>query len=204
MLQKQVEKRTKSKQTSQESLDSPDLKSPAGRGGGGGASRGRGTQRSTRTSAALAQKGITATGLQEKTEKQKAEEKGCPEEEVERKQPVPIVECSKLIISDLNTPSCMMPQSQGYKHLLTARRGTPYKGPAHGSMPLDRSHSPQNLGNLKNAPGTSVNEDDFMNKNLEVVEEQLYSNNIIPNAEINIETDMGYEEWCAAEGLIGL
>ena len=59
-LQKQVEKRTKSKQTSEESLDSPKLKSPAGRGGGG-APRGRGTRRSSRTSAALAQQGITAT-----------------------------------------------------------------------------------------------------------------------------------------------
>ena len=67
-------------------------------------------------------------------------------------------------------------------------------------MLLDRSHSPQNLGNSKNAHGSYVNEDDFMNKNLE----QLYSSNIIPNAEINIETDMGCEEWCVTEGLTGL
>ena len=43
-----------------------------------------------------------------------------------------------------------------------------------------------------------------MNKNLEVVEEQLYLSNIIPDAKMNTETDMGYGEWCAAEGLIGL
>ena len=103
MLQKQVEKRTKSKQTSQESLDSPELKSPAGRGGGGGASRGRGTQCSIRTSAALAQKGITATGLQEKTEKQKAEEKGCPEEEVERKQPK---SCRRTVVFKQHNTQC--------------------------------------------------------------------------------------------------
>ena len=40
--------------------------------------------------------------------------------------------------------------------------------------------------------------------NLEVVEEQMYSMNFIADAEINTENEMSYEEWLAAQGLVGL
>ena len=98
-----------------------------------------------------------------------------------------------------------MSSSTGYKHLQTAHRGTPYTGPAHGTRPIQRAKTPHNLGNLKTALGIDNTAEDFMNTpKLEVVEEQQYSTNILPNAEVITESDMGYEEWCAAQGLLGL
>ena len=39
---------------------------------------------------------------------------------------------------------------------------------------------------------------------VEVVEEQLYSSNIIPDVEIRTENEMLYEEWLVAQSLVGL
>ena len=98
-----------------------------------------------------------------------------------------------------------MSSRTGYKHLQTAHRGTPYTGPAHGTKPIQRAKTPCNLGNLKKAPGINNTEEDFTNTpKLEVVEEQQYSKNILPDTEVITESDMGYEEWCAAQGLLGL
>ena len=38
----------------------------------------------------------------------------------------------------------------------------------------------------------------------EIIEEQQYASNIIADAEIHTETEMRYEEWCAAQGLLDL
>ena len=85
----------------------------------------------------------------------------------------------------------------------TAHRGKPYTDPASGVKPLNRSNKPCNFGNLTKAP--SVESSDFMNTGEgETVEEQQYSSNIIPHTEIHIETDMGYEEWLATQGFLGL
>ena len=102
------------------------------------------------------------------------------------------------------TPLCSMPERKTYKCLQTPPRGTPYLGPNHGVKPINRLLTPHNLGNLKNACGKDSDEGHFMNQNLEVVEEQMYSSNIIPDAEISTETVMSYEEWLAAQGLVGL
>ena len=60
---------------------------------------------------------------------------------------------------------------------------------------------------MKDAPNVEVSDDgdDFTNtENLEVVKEQQYSTNIIPDCEIQTENEMAYEEWLAAQGLLGL
>ena len=97
-------------------------------------------------------------------------------------------------------------ESKGYKRCQTARRGTPYKGPIQGTKPIVRCETPQNLGNLKDAPRNYDNKGlDFMNNaTVEVVEEQLYSSNIIPDAEIRTKNEMSYEEWLVAQSLVGL
>ena len=111
----------------------------------------------------------------------------------------PIVKCNKLIVYDgtktrLHDDSyyggCTKPGSKGYSRLQTARRGKPYKGTAMG-----RSVSPRNLGNLHNAPGYLQ---------MEEVEEQQYVSNIIHDAEISVDNEVKYEDWCAAQGLIDL
>ena len=116
----------------------------------------------------------------------------------------PVVECDKLEVSeDSYTASCTMPEGTGYKHLQTASRGTLYTGPCYGVKPLGRSDQPCHLDNLKKAPG--IESMDFMNTGEgEFVEEQQYSSNKIADAEIHTETDMGYEEWCTAQGLLNL
>ena len=68
-VEKQVNKHPKIKQTTSESMTIIEDKPTTGRSVGGGPSRGTGMQHSTRTSAALAQQGITATGLQERSAK---------------------------------------------------------------------------------------------------------------------------------------
>ena len=111
----------------------------------------------------------------------------------------PIVKCNKLIVYDgtktrLHADSyyggCTMPGSKGYSRLQTARRGKPYRG-----TPMSRSVSPRNLGNLHNAPGYLQ---------MEEVEEQQYVSNIIHDAEISVDNEVKYEDWCAAQGLIDL
>ena len=111
----------------------------------------------------------------------------------------PIVKCNKLIVYDgTNTTlhddsyygGCTMPGSKGYSRLQTAHRGKPYKG-----TPMGRSVSPRNLGNLHNAPGYLQ---------IEKVEEQQYASNIIHDAEISVDNEVKYEDWCAAQGLIDL
>ena len=59
---------------------------------------------------------------------------------------------------------------------------------------------------MKDAPGNNDNKGlDFMNNaTVEVVEEQLYSSNIITDAEICTENEMLYEEWLVAQSLVGL
>ena len=60
---------------------------------------------------------------------------------------------------------------------------------------MGRSVSPRNLGNLHNAPGYLQ---------IEEVEEQQYASNIIHDAEISVDNEVKYEDWCAAQGLIDL
>ena len=130
-------------------------------------------------------------------------ERKSKKENIEKKPDVntrkPIVKCNKLIVYDgTNTRlhddsyngGCTMPGSKGYSRLQTARRGKPYKGTAMG-----RSVSPRNLGNLNNAPGYLQ---------IEEVEEQQYASNIIHDAEISVDNEVKYEDWCAAQGLIDL
>ena len=68
----------------------------------------------------------------EKTEKPKSLEKEGTEDEI--KPAIPVVQCAKLLVYD--------GESQGYKHLQKARRGTPYKGPIHGTKPIVRCQMP--------------------------------------------------------------
>ena len=60
---------------------------------------------------------------------------------------------------------------------------------------MGRSVSPRNLGNLHNAPGYLQ---------MEEGEEQEYASNIIHDAEISVDNEVKYEDWCAAQGLIDL
>ena len=116
---------------------------------------------------------------------------------------LPVVECDKLEMSDDSyTASCKMPKSTVYKCLQTAHRGKCYTGPWYGVKPLTRNDKPCYLGNLKNLPSSN-----FTNTGegeTEIVEEQQYSSNILADAEICTETEMGYEEWCAAQDLLDL
>ena len=91
---------------------------------------------------------------------------------------------------DLYYGGCTMPGSKGYSRLQTACRGKPYKG-----TPMGRSVSPRNLGKLHNAPGYLQ---------IEEVEEQHYVSNIIHDADISVDNEVKYEDWCAAQGLIHL
>ena len=118
----------------------------------------------------------------------------------------PVVQCMKLSESDETyTSLCHMSSSTRYKRLQTICTGTPYTGPGHGTRPIQRAKTPHNLGNLKTALGIDNTAEDFTNTpKLEVVEEQQYSTNILPDAEVITESDMGYAEWCAAQGLLGL
>ena len=161
---------------------------------------GRGTRRSSRTSAIVACDSMTASKFQMKGTLKECKSK---KENIKEKPDVntrkPIVKCNKLIVYDgTNTRlhddsyygGCTMPGSKGYSRLQTAHRGKPYKG-----TPMGRSVSPRNLGNLHNAPGYLQ---------IEEVEEQQYVSNIIHDAEISVDNEVKYEDWCAAQGLIDL
>ena len=97
-------------------------------------------------------------------------------------------------------------ESKGYKCCQTAHRGTAYKGPIQHTKPIVRCETPQNLGNLKDTPRNNDNKGlDFMNNaTAEVVEEQLYSSNMLPDSKICTENEMSYEEWLVAQSLAGL
>ena len=161
---------------------------------------GIGTQRSSRTSAIVARDSMTASKFQMKgTLKEHKSKKQNIEEKPDVNTRKPIVKCNKLIVYDgTNTRlhddsyygGCTMPGSKGYSRLQTARRGKPYKG-----TPMGRSVSQRNLGNLHNAPGYLQ---------IEEVEEQQYVSTIICDAEISVDNEVKYEDWCAAQGLIDL
>ena len=136
---------------------------------------------------------IKGTLKEHKSKKENIEEK--PDVNTRK----PIVKCNKLIVYDgTNTRlhddsyngGCTMPGSKGYSRLQTARRGKPYKG-----TPMGRSVSPRNLGNLNNAPGYLQ---------IEEVEEQQYVSNIIHDAEISVDNEVKYEDWCAVQGLMDI
>ena len=91
---------------------------------------------------------------------------------------------------DLCYEGCNMPAMKGYIRLQTARRGTPYK-----CNPMGRGVTPRNLGNLQKAPG-------YLQE--VVVEEQQYACNILANAEITVDDEVGYEDWVPAQGLLNL
>ena len=161
---------------------------------------GRGTQRSSRTSAIVAHDSMTTSKFQMKgTLKERKSKKENIEEKSDVNIRKPIVKCNKLIVYDgTNTRliddsyygGCTMPGSKGYSRLQTACSGKPYKG-----TPMGRSVSSRNLGNLHNAPGYLQ---------MEEVEEQQYVSNIIHDAEISVDNEVKYEDWCAAQGLIDL
>ena len=44
----------------------------------------------------------------------------------------------------------------------------------------------------------------YITQHFEQIEEQQYASNIIPDAEIHVDTEMPYEDWLAAEGLVEL
>ena len=96
----------------------------------------------------------------------------------------PIVKCNKLIVYDGTNTRLHGDLYYG------ACKGKPYKG-----TPMGRSVSQRNLGNLHNAPGYLQ---------IEEVEEQQYVSNIIHDAEISVDNEVKYEDWCAAQGLIDL
>ena len=110
----------------------------------------------------------------------------------------PVVECDKLKVSgDSYTASCTMTKSTGTNICKQHVEEHRYTGPSYSVKPLSRSDQPHHLSNLNKAPGIESGEG-------EIVEEQQYSSNITADAEIHTETDMGYEEWCAAQGLLNL
>ena len=83
---------------------------------------------------------------------------------------------------------CMVPPYHPYKCPQTARRG-------HVKMPMTRLNSPRDLGNLKSH--------DVAIKTEETEEQKYVSNIIIPDAEIET-SDTAYDDWLAAQGLLGL
>ena len=93
---------------------------------------------------------------------------------------------------DSYSPVCSMALTQGYTHVQIARRGTPFR-----PTPWVRDTRGRQLGNLKNSPS-------YVRQHSQVIEEQQYASNIIPNAEINVDTEMPYEDWLAAQGLVEL
>ena len=85
-------------------------------------------------------------------------------------------------------PRCMMTSTEHYKHPQTAKCG-------RVEAPMSRLDTPCVLSNSK--------VDDTERRSTEIVEEQSYITNIIPDAEIQTsETD--YKDWLAAHGLLEL
>ena len=84
--------------------------------------------------------------------------------------------------------TCMMASTEYYKCPQTAKHG-------RVKAPMSRLDTPCVLSNFK--------VDDTERRSTEVVEEQSYITNIIPDAEIQrLETD--YKDWLAAHGLLEL
>ena len=116
------------------------------------------------------------------------------------------MKCDKLVIyngpeevvesdetrGDLYSPMSTMLDTEAYTHVQTARRGKPFRQGARG-----RGSRGRLLGNLKMSPNC-------ITQDFEQIEEQQYASNIIPDAEIHIDTEMPYEDWLAAEGLVEL
>ena len=168
-------------------------------------------RRSTRNSAVVAQCSIEigdvqlkATSRQRKSKKQEKEDtEQNPTEITEKKA---IVKCDKLVIyngpeevvesdetrGDLYSPMSTMLDTEAYTHVQTARRGKPFRQGARGRGTRGRL-----LGNLKMSPN-------YITQHFEQIEEQQYASNIIPDAKIHVDTEMSYEDWLAAEGLVDL
>ena len=116
------------------------------------------------------------------------------------------MKCDKLVIyngpeevvesdetrGDLYSPMSTMLDTEAYTHVQTARRGKPFRQGARG-----RGTRGRQLGNLKMSPN-------YITHDFEQIEEQQYASNIIPDAEIHVDTEMPYEDWLAAEGLVEL
>ena len=116
------------------------------------------------------------------------------------------MKCDKLVIyngpeevvesdetrGDLYSPMSTMLDTEAYTHVQTARRGKPFRQGARGRGTRGRL-----LGNLKMSPN-------YITQDFEQIEEQQYASNIIPDAEIHVDTEMPYEDWLAAEGLVEL
>ena len=84
---------------------------------------------------------------------------------------------------------CMVSSScYPYKCLQTAKRGCV-------KTPMTRLNTPHKLSNLKNPDVAKVHE--------ERQEQKYVSNIIVPNAEIET-SDIGYDDWLATQGLLGL
>ena len=136
-----------------------------------------------------------------KEEKEDTEQK--PTEITEKKA---IVKCDKLVVyngpdevvesdetrGDLYSLMSTMPDTEAYTCVQTARRGKPFRQGARGRGTRGRL-----LGNLKISPN-------YITQYFEQIEEQQYASNIIPDAEIHVDTEMLYEDWLAAEGLVEL
>ena len=111
------------------------------------------------------------------------------------------MKCDKLVIyngpeevvesdetrGDLYSPMSTMLDTEAYTHVQTARRGKPFRQGARGRGTRGRL-----LGNLKMSPN-------YITQDFEQIEEQQYASNIIPDAEIHVDTEMPYEDWLAAE-----
>ena len=116
------------------------------------------------------------------------------------------MKCDKLVIfngpekvvesdetrGDLYSPMSNMLDTEAYTHVQTARRGKPFRQGARGRGTRGRL-----LGNLKMSPN-------YITQDFEQIEEQQYASNIIPDTEIHVDTEMPYEDWLAAEGLVEL
>ena len=92
----------------------------------------------------------------------------------------------------LYSPMSTMPDTEAYTHVQTARRGKPLRQGARGRGTRGRL-----LGNVNISPK-------YITQHFEQIEEQQYASNIIPDAEIYVDTEMPYEDWLAAGGLVEL
>ena len=84
--------------------------------------------------------------------------------------------------------TCMMVSTEHYKHPQTAKCG-------RVKAPMSQLDTPYVLSNFK--------VDDTERRSTEIVEEQSYITNIVPDAEIQI-SDTEYKDWLTAHGLLGL
>ena len=166
-------------------------------------------RRSTRNSAVVAQCSIEAGNIQLKATSRQHKSKKQEKEDTEQKpteitEKKAIVKCDKLVIyngpeevvesdetrGDLSSPMSTILDTEAYTRVQTARRGKPFRQGARGRGTRGRL-----LGNLKMSPN-------YITQDFEQIEEQQYASNIIPDAEIHVDTEMPYEDWLAAEGLV--